>query len=131
VTLTDQISSRRREDRAIVALMTFTAATLAIFSAMHLSGVLHPGAGAGSSDGAGIAEALICVALLLGTRAFVREPARGTASALLSIAFAIFGFIVGLTFTLRGGEAIDLAYHLAMLPVLIVTAVLLLRRHLD
>lgn len=131
MTLTRQMSSRRRGDRAIVALITFEAATVAIFSAMHLSGVLHPGSGSGPSDGAGIAEALICVALLVGARAFVRSPARGSASALRSARFAIFGFIVGLTFTVRGGDAIDLAYHVAMLPVLIFTAVLLSRRRRD
>jgi hypothetical protein len=131
VTLTDQVSPRRRGDRAIAAVMTFSAATLAIFSTMHLFGVLYAGAGSGASKGAGIAEAVICLALLVGVRAFVREPARGSASALLSIAFAILGFIVGLTFTLHGSDAIDLAYHLALLPVLIITAVLLSRRRVD
>lgn len=114
-----------------MALITFEAVTVAIFSGMHLSGVLHPGSGSGPSNGAGIAEALICVALLVGVRAFVRSPTRGSAFALRSTGFAIFGFIVGLTFTLRGGDAVDLAYHVAMLPVLIFTAVLLSRWRRD
>jgi hypothetical protein len=42
-------------------------------------------------------------------------------------AFAVVSFIVGLTFTLSGGAAIDIAYHLAMLPVLVGTTVLLVR----
>ncbi|WP_369046774.1 hypothetical protein [Sinomonas sp. P10A9] len=35
------------------------------------------------------------------------------------------GFIVGLTFTLLGGEPGDVAYHLIALPVLVATFVLL------
>ena len=46
---------------------------------------------------------------------------------MIGLAFAIFGFIVGLTFTIRGGDAIDLAYHATMLPVLTATAALLAR----
>jgi hypothetical protein len=34
-------------------------------------------------------------------------------------------FIVGLTFTVQGGEPADLVYQVTMLPVLIATAVLL------
>jgi len=37
----------------------------------------------------------------------------------------IFGFIVGLTFTVNGGATIDLIYHATMFPVLIVTALML------
>ena len=37
----------------------------------------------------------------------------------------IFGFIVGLTFTVNGGATIDLIYHATMFPVLIVSALML------
>ncbi len=40
-----------------------------------------------------------------------------------------FGFVVGLTFTISGGAAIDLAYHAVMLPILVATAVQLRPRH--
>ena len=51
----------------------------------------------------------------------------GWSAALGATGFAVFGFLVGLTFTLRGGEAGDVIYHLTMLPVLVLTLVLLIR----
>ena len=51
------------------------------------------------------------------------------AAALGAVGFAIFGFIVGLTFTISGGSAVDLAYHAVMLPILVATAVQLRPRH--
>ena len=83
---------------------------------------------ADGSSGAGVAEAVICVVLAAGAVALSREPARGRQPALAALAFAILGFIVGLTFTIRGGAAIDLAYHAVMLPVLVVTTASLLRQ---
>jgi hypothetical protein len=53
-------------------------------------------------------------------------PARARI-ALAFVAFAIFGFIVGLSFTVQGGGTIDLAYHATALPVLIGTAIVLIR----
>jgi hypothetical protein len=114
-------------DRRLAALLAFEAATLAVFAALHISGILRPGSGASNGYGAGVAEAIICVVLVLGLRAFVRSPARGRLIALAATVFAILGFIVGLTFTVRGGAPIDLIYHAAMFPVLIVTALMLAR----
>jgi uncharacterized membrane protein YphA (DoxX/SURF4 family) len=91
-------------------LMAFEALTLAAISPVHLIE---------GSSGAGIPEGLICIALLIG---LARERA-----ALPAVAFAIFGFLVGLRFTIGGGSALDLAYHATMLPVLIATAVMLMR----
>jgi hypothetical protein len=115
----------RGDDRRLAALMTFEAATLAIFAVLHLVGALAPGSGSSNGSGAGVAEAIICLVLVLGLRAFVRSPARGRRIALGATCFAILGFIVGLTFTVRGGPAVDLIYHLTMFPILIVTALLL------
>jgi hypothetical protein len=116
-------------DRRLAALMAFEAATLAVFAVLHLSGALRPGSGGSDGGyGAGVAEAIICVVLVLGLRAFVRSPARGRLAALVATVFAIFGFIVGLTFTVRGGAPIDLIYHLTMFPLLIITALMLGRR---
>jgi hypothetical protein len=107
-------------------LLAFESATLAVFSTLHLTGTLH--VGSGGSNGAGIAEALICLALAGGAWALaVGPPARGRRVALFAVGFAILGFIVGLTFTVRGGDAIDLIYHATMLPVLVATAVLVAR----
>ncbi|HTX09343.1 MAG TPA: hypothetical protein VME22_12065 [Solirubrobacteraceae bacterium] len=111
----------------LAVLLGLESATLALFSALHLSGALR--IGSGSSDGAGVAEALICLALAAGAFALARAPApRGRRVALCAVAFAILGFIIGLTFTVQGGDAIDLMYHATMLPVLVATAVLLARR---
>jgi multisubunit Na+/H+ antiporter MnhF subunit len=104
-------------------------ATLAVFATLHLTGTLRIGA-SGRSYGAGIAEALICVALACGAFALARSPARGRRVALAALGFAIFGFLVGLSFTVGSGDTIDLAYHLVMLPVLVATAALLARRDL-
>jgi hypothetical protein len=106
-------------------LMVFTATTLAVASLLHLA--TGDGGGAGSSGrGAGIAEATICLVLLVGALALVRDRRHGRAAAFAASAFAILGFLVGLTFTLRSGELADVIYHLAMLPVLGATVVLLL-----
>ena len=98
--------------------------TLAVFSTLHLTGALRIDSSK-PSYGAGVAEALICIALVAGTGALLRSPARGQRAALSAVGFAIVGFLVGLSFTLRSGEAVDLAYHLVMLPVLAGTALLL------
>ena len=122
-------ADRRRPARPypwLPGLMGLEAVTLAVFATLHLTGALR--IGAGNSDGAGMAEALICIALAAGAAALLRSPERGRRSALAAVAFAIFGFLVGLTFTISGGDAIDLAYHVAMLPVLVATAVLLAGR---
>src|SRR6266568_2896695 len=76
----------------IAALITFEAATLAVASALHLTGAIH-----GRS------------------RPFDAGDA------------AIAGFIAGLTFTARGGDAPDIIYHATMLPVLVATLTLLAR----
>lgn len=70
-------------------------------------------------------EALIGVALAYGAWGLAPGARRGRSAALITTAFAILGFVLGLTFTLRGGGAADVAYHLAMLPVLIATLILL------
>jgi hypothetical protein len=114
---------------AVARLMLFEAATLAAFAVLHLSGALHPAGTASGSRAAGVAEAVICVVLVAGATALRRRPQAGRPLALVSIAFAILGFIVGLTFTVDGGQAIDLGYHLVMLPILILTAALLWPDH--
>ncbi len=111
---------------AAVGLMTLEALTLAVFSTLHLAGALR--IGAGNSDGAGVAEALICVALASGAWALARWPASGGRVARFAVYFAIAGFLVGLTFTIDSGPAIDLTYHATMLPILIGTAWLLAHR---
>ena len=92
-------------------LMAFEALTLAIVSPIHL---------VGGSYGAGFAEGWICIALLAGL-------ASGRRGSIAVLSFAVFGFLVGLRFTVSGGEALDLVYHATMLPVLGATLLLLTR----
>jgi hypothetical protein len=113
--------------RLIATLMGLEAVTLVIISSLHLSGVLGGGAKPFNPTAAGIAEALIAVVLVLGSLALGPGTARGREAALAATAFAIIGFLVGLGFTLRGGDAIDVAYHAVMLPILLLTIVALLR----
>jgi multisubunit Na+/H+ antiporter MnhF subunit len=113
---------RPANQRRPVRPLAIESATLAVFATLHLTGVLR--IGANRSYGAGIAEALICLALACGAFALARSPASGRRVALAALGFAIFGFFVGLSFTVGSGDTIDLAYHVAMLPVLMATAAL-------
>ncbi|MGN6872828.1 MAG: hypothetical protein ACTHMY_30955 [Solirubrobacteraceae bacterium] len=119
------VTPRRPADpRRPVRPLAVESATLAVFATLHLTGTLRIGSASGPSYGAGIAEALIGVALACGALALARSPARGRRVALAALGFAIFGFFVGLSFTVGSGDTIDLAYHVAMLPVLMATAAL-------
>lgn len=113
--------------RPIAALMGFEAATLAAMSFLHLSGILAGGSKPFDPSEAGTAEALICIVLTAGAVTLLRAPAHGGGVAIVSTVLAILGFLVGLNFTIRGGEAIDIAYHATVLPLLLVTLAALLR----
>jgi hypothetical protein len=105
-----------------IALMGFVAATLAVMSALHLAGVLDEGSPPFDPDRAGIAEGVIAVVLAGGAVAL----ARGVRWAgLAAVVFAIAGFGVGLSMTIRGHAGWDIAYHAVMLPLLLLTLVLL------
>jgi multisubunit Na+/H+ antiporter MnhF subunit len=107
--------------------MGVVAASLAVMSFLHLSGSLAKPTGSFDGSGAGIAEAVICVALSCGTVRLLRRRTDGQAVALASTGFAIAGFLVGLRFTLGGGTAIDIAYHLSALPILCIALIALVR----
>jgi len=111
--------------RRIATLMGFEALTLAIIAPLHLSGVLGGGTKPFNPTAAGTAEAIIGAVLLVGVLALVRKSRN---AAIAATAFAIVGFLVGLSFTLRGGDAIDVAYHATMLPLLLVTLLMLWRK---
>ena len=108
-------------DRRIALLMGFVASTLAGMSVLHLAGAF----GRGTDAGAGIAEAVIGVALAAGAVALARERNRGAAVA--ATAFAIAGFLLGLSFTIRDGTALEVSYHAAVLPLLVLTLTALIR----
>jgi hypothetical protein len=96
-------------------LMGFVAATLAVMSALHLA-VLDDGSPPFDPDRAGIAEAVIAVVLVAGAFA-LRRGARWAGIA--AVFFAIAGFGVGLSMTIRGHAGWDIAYHAAVLPLLL------------
>jgi peptidoglycan/LPS O-acetylase OafA/YrhL len=117
-------SASKRRRRAIVALLVVEALSLAVISVLHLSGVIRGGTRPYNPEAAGIAEAVIGVVLIVGAVAVVSSPKHGRAAAQAATGFAIAGFIVGLTFTLIGGQPVDVAYHVTVLPLLILTLVL-------
>jgi hypothetical protein len=114
--------------RRIAAVMGFVSATLAAMAALHLGGILAGGKEPFDPTHAGIAEATICVVLALGALAGLRGSTRGRSAALASTLFAIAGFAVGLSFTIRGGGIAEIAYHATILPLLLLVAALLLPR---
>jgi hypothetical protein len=107
--------------RGIAVLMVVQAVSLAVASALHLSGV-----DGHDATGAGIAEAVICVVLLGGAIAYRRAP-WGRPAALAATGFAIAGFCYGLSVTARGGDLPDVVYHATVLPLLVVTMILIVR----
>jgi hypothetical protein len=121
------LRDQRKLARKIATLMGFEAATLAVIASLHFCGVLAGGEKPFRPTAAGIAEAIIGLVLVYGATVLLRGAAHARGIALATTFFAIVGFIVGLTFTLRGGDAIDIAYHATMLPLLLLTLIMLLR----
>lgn len=99
-----------------------TAVTLAVASGLHLS------AGPPQPSPAGIAEAILCLALGSGSAAIKAGLRDARAVATATVGLAVVGFGVGLSITARGGATADIAYHAAMLPILLATLAALLRR---
>lgn len=116
-----------RRYRLIAALMALEAASLAVVSALHLSGLVHGHGPAFTATGAGVAEAVIGLVLLAGTVALVRRGTSGRPAALAATGFAIAGFTYGLSLTVRSGDLPDITYHATVLPLLIVTLLLIVR----
>ena len=109
-------------------LMAFEAATLAVAATVHLAGYTPAGSKPPfDASHAGVAEAIIGVALAYGAIEVLRSSSRAWAAAVATTSFAILGFVVGLTITAQGGDVPDVAYHLIMLPLLIASLVILAR----
>lgn len=114
-------------ERQSALLMYVVAATLAVMSFLHLTGILAGGTKPFDRSDAGVAEAVISLALGFGAAGLLRMPPRAQTVALAATGFAIVGFLVGLRSTLPGGDAIDISYHLGVLPILLITFIALLR----
>lgn len=109
-------------------LLAVAAVTLAIASLLHF-GVSIPLGGTTVSDpfaGAAVPEAVIAVVVAAGAAAaLARQPIASWVTPAAAV-FALAGTLYGLTVTLRRGEAGDIAYHLALLTMLVAGAALLL-----
>jgi hypothetical protein len=123
---TSEDSQANRSGARVALLMLFEAATLAAVASLHLGGVLG-GSEPFDPTAAGIAEAIIGAALGAGAAALLGRSAHAREIAVATTVFVIAGFVLGLTFTVRGGGAFDVAYHLVLLPLLVLTLIVLLR----
>lgn len=123
-----RMSATSVQRRRITALMALLVGSLAVTSGLHLSGAVQGRNNQVYSPfAAGVAEALIGVALLWGAVCLSRGSRAGRAVALGTTIFAIVGFGYGLSVSIRGGTLPDICYHATVLPILVVTFVLILR----
>jgi len=122
------MSNQKRVDAAIVGLIGVEASTLAIMSVLHLTGIVAGGTRPYRPTAAGIAEAVIGAVLTVGAAALTRSSRHGRDTAVAALGFAILGVIAGLSFTIRGGGAIDIAYHATLLPLLLITLAAMSRK---
>ncbi|MEA2535113.1 MAG: hypothetical protein QOJ93_2924 [Actinomycetota bacterium] len=128
MTKVESLQPRHTVDRRIGMLMAFVAATLAVAAFVHLAGYTPAGSKPPfDASPAGVAEAIIGVVLASAAIAVLRSSSRAWPVAVAATSFAIFGFLVGLSITARGGDVPDVIYHVTMLPVLIVSLILLVR----
>lgn len=112
--------------RPLALAMALESAALATMSGLHLSGALSGGPQPFNPRAAGIAEAVICLALAGGAIALARRSPDSWRVAAGAVCVAILGFVVGLYFSLNGGHPVDLAFHATMLPLLAITLAALL-----
>jgi peptidoglycan/LPS O-acetylase OafA/YrhL len=113
--------------RRLAGLMIVIAVSLAVASLVHLVGHVEGRADLYDAHDAGIAEAAIGIVLAGGAVAMLRSPDRARAVGLGTLGFAVVGFLVGLSITARAGHLPDIAYHAAVLPLLVVGFVALAR----
>jgi hypothetical protein len=119
--------SRARTFERTSFVLFFVALTLVVASLLHLAGLVHGRGGEFNADHAGIAEAVIAVVLVATAFTMRLRPEHARAVGLIGVAFGILGFLVGLSFTLTGGDLPDITYHLVVLPLLVVTLIALWR----
>ena len=123
-----RIEKQQKRQHRIALVMGLEAATLAAMALLHLTSSLGAGLDSFSAPDAGVAEAVICIVMAYGAVRLMRGAPRARGVAIASTALAIVGFVIGLGETVRGGDAIDIAYHVTMLPLLVLTLRALVRR---
>ncbi len=107
----------------IAATLTFVAASLLHF------GVSIPIAGTtikDSSEGAAISEMIIAIVMASGSLSVVGRLRASWQIALATVLFALLGVLYGLSVTVRGARIGDIAYHVTVLVILLITGGLLL-----
>jgi peptidoglycan/LPS O-acetylase OafA/YrhL len=112
--------------KMIAASMVIVTASLAVMSSLHLAGVVGTDAKSYNGTAAGVAEAIIAVALAAGAIALRRDPVAGRNAAIAALVFAVAGFLLGISITAQSGYVPDIAYHASVLPILIGDLVVLL-----
>ena len=127
VTSWRRVADNSRAPRRLAALMVVIAASLAVASIVHLTGHVSGRTDLYDADDAGIAEAVIGVVLAAGAVVMFRSPERARRAGLAATGFALAGFLVGLSITARAGHWPDIAYHTAILPLLLGAFALLYR----
>jgi hypothetical protein len=113
--------------RRVAVLLAAIALSLAIASALHLSGHVDGRGVPFDADHAGVAEALIGVVLAAAAIALWRAGSHARRIGLWATGFAIAGFCWGLSITARGGHWPDIGYHVTVLPLLVLSFAALLR----
>ncbi|MEY9870783.1 hypothetical protein ABH931_000237 [Streptacidiphilus sp. MAP12-33] len=106
-------------DRLVGRITAGVGASLLVMSVLHLTHVIAGGSPPYDPDSAGTAEGVIGLVLLVAADRLRREPAQSRGFALGALVFAVVGFLVGLAFTTTSGTAVDVAYHLLGLPLLL------------
>jgi hypothetical protein len=121
----------REASRVAGLLMSVAALTLGVASYLHRDGRIPLGftviKGERFSQ-ASIPEAVIGFVLAAAAVVVLAAPSRARPAALGATTFAILGVAYGLTVTVGSGRVADIAYHGALMAVLLVTELILLRR---
>jgi hypothetical protein len=122
-----------RTDRRFAVVMLVEAATFGVASYLHLDGRIALGFTTITGEHFGrasVPEAVIGAVLAVGAVVVAVAPGQARTAALGATGFAVLGVLVGLGFVLTSSRphiAVDLAYHLTMLLVLLAGLVVLVR----
>jgi hypothetical protein len=122
-----------RTDRRFAVVMLVEAATFGVASYLHLDGRIALGFTTITGEHFGrasVPEAVIGAVLAVGAVVVAVAPGRARTAALGATGFAVLGVLAGLGFVLTSSRphiAVDLAYHLTMLLVLLAGLVVLAR----
>lgn len=114
----DRNPSSTRPVSRIADLCVLVATSLAVASALHLSGQVSGRGAPFDADHAGVAEAILCL-VMVGAAVVLRRSREARKAALFLIGFTIAGFLWGLSITSQGGHLPDIAYHVTVLPLLV------------